>query len=135
MSYPKQEILQDLITKARNPEIGLAAVRDACNAFLRLRMKAINEPSKVEVSYQTKKTWTRQLWLAQGGVCKRCHKAMMLAEATLDRVQPGALGGHYEKKNCQAVHGKCNSSKNDNDWLTESKATGDLATVQEEHAD
>jgi|ERR1041384_1953046 5-methylcytosine-specific restriction endonuclease McrA len=61
----------------------------------------------------------------RGGVCPRCRKPYTKDNpATGDHVQHRIGGGAHDETNIDALCKKCNSSKNDNDLLTESKKSG-----------
>lgn len=135
MKGDEKRIFEMLVTEATNPQVGLAAVRAAADRFLRLGLKSISKP---DTKRRVSSTTTFQLWTKQKGICARCRDTDRLMriqsgkptpeDATYDAIQPAILGGKHQLSNARVVHRRCNSSKGDNDIITESKKTGMLMT-------
>lgn len=67
-----------------------------------------------------RKRMRAMLFSAQAGICALCgapmlpyvgHIADMRMMATIDHIQPRALGGSDERSNLRAVHHGCNSTR------------------------
>lgn len=121
----RKRIFEMLINESRKPDVGLAAVKEACNMFLRLGMRALVEPEKRQ---PVPRSWTVDLWRKQNGICARCKdpQPMKIEEATFDHIIPITEGGLHSKSNGRVLHRSCNSSKGANDMFTESKLTGQM---------
>ena len=116
-----KEIFQEIVNMALKH--GASPVRDACDKFIRSGIKSVSEPTKRR---SIRREWVYDAFFSQRGRCKRCKEPMILDEATGDHCVPLTNGGAHEKRNIVAVHGRCNSSKNDNSLLEESRKTGNM---------
>ena len=115
----RKRILDNLIREAQT--IGVVEVREACNAFLKLKMLSTEEVKRQAVP----RAWTEKLWHKQKGICAGCKdkQPVILGDATFDHIVPISRGGEHSIKNGRMVHKSCNSSKGSNDLITESKRT------------
>jgi 5-methylcytosine-specific restriction endonuclease McrA len=121
MTEARKRILDYLIKEAQS--VGVVVVRDAANQFLRLGLKAT---VTANIRRAIPRSWTIKAFTIQNGKCKRCGKDMTLADATSDHVIAVTQGGEHHQRNIVAMHRACNSSKNDNDLVTEAKQSGHL---------
>lgn len=117
---PRREILNTII--ALSTKYGVAHARSACDQFLKMGLKSTDEIKRQSIPRQ----WVHTAWNRQNGRCSRCHKPMAKDEATGDHVIPISQNGPHSKSNIVAMCRPCNSSKNDNDLLTESRKSGNM---------
>lgn len=118
----RQRIFDMLMREVRDPDVGVATVRSACDQFLKLGLKAGAEIAEGPRSFP--KQMIEKAWLKQGGRCNICKDPLAKDEAAGDHVIPYSEGGKIEQRNCAAVHGPCNSSKGSGNLLKESKRSG-----------
>lgn len=117
----RQRILDILIKEAQT--VGIAAVRDAANSFLKMGLKSTVTPT---IRRPIPRAWVDKAFVKQQGKCKICHEPMLLQEATGDHVVALSQGGKHHYSNITAAHRSCNSSKGSNDLVAQSKKTGNL---------
>ena len=100
---------------------GASPTREACSRFIKSGLKSVSEPTK---RLTIPKDWVARRFLEQNGKCKRCKNDVIYADATGDHVVPISQGGEHNIKNIVMLCPNCNSSKNDNSIIEESKKTG-----------
>lgn len=99
-------------------EIGIAKVREACRKYMLKKTYSGFEKIKRK---PIPRGWIREAYAKQSGICPRCDEWMDMKDVVGDHKQPLALGGAHNRWNIQAMHSKCNASKNANDFVKESK--------------
>jgi len=99
-------------------ELGIKEVREECRKYMLKKTYSGCEKIKRK---PINKSWTVDAWGKQGGICPRCHLPIEHADMSGDHITPLAKGGKHSKWNIQCLHKKCNSAKNANDFVKESK--------------
>jgi 5-methylcytosine-specific restriction endonuclease McrA len=123
------EILDYL--NAKEIDKGQKYVREECRRYMLKKTFAGQIPT---VRKSIPKKWTLDAWEKQDGICPRCKQPIGHNEMSGDHKTPIALGGAHNKWNVECLHKKCNSSKNANDFIRESKLaqTGQTLHVNED---
>jgi 5-methylcytosine-specific restriction endonuclease McrA len=111
--------------------LGIKEVREDCRKYMLKKTYSGYEKVKRK---PIPKSWIIDAWGKQGGICPRCKQNIEHNEMSGDHITPLALGGKHSKWNIQCLHKKCNSSKNANDFVKESKLqqTGQTLHVNDE---
>lgn len=110
---------------------GAAKVRRACKDYL-LR-KTYADEKQVEKRRPIPWQWVKDTIARQEFKCKRCGQDFTQLDRQHihgDHRVPLARGGKHNKKNVDALHATCNQKKGANDFVQESKLTGNLITQQ-----
>jgi 5-methylcytosine-specific restriction endonuclease McrA len=111
--------------------LGIKEVREACRKYMLKKTYAGCEKIKRKA---IPRTWTREAYAKQSGICPRCNGWMDMKAVVGDHKQPLAKGGQHNRWNIAALHSRCNLSKGANDFVAESKAkqTGKTNLFQDE---
>jgi 5-methylcytosine-specific restriction endonuclease McrA len=81
---------------------------------------AVTRKSDTMAAKRERKRMRAKLFAAQAGICALCGAPMlptirdvadMRVMATIDHIEPRALGGSDERANLRAVHHGCNSTR------------------------
>ena len=98
--------------------VGIKEVREQCRKYL--LKKTYSGYEKIKRKPIPRK-WVLDAWEKQGGICTRCGQTISHSDMSGDHKVPLALGGKHNRWNISCLHKKCNSAKNANDFVRESK--------------
>ena len=98
--------------------LGIKEVREQCRKYMLKKTLSGYEHVKRK---PINKTWVIDAWGKQGGICTRCKQKIEYEDMSGDHITALALGGKHTKWNIQCLHKSCNSAKNANDFVKESK--------------